>query len=304
MYSQYFNGKSKERLSKQETSVILRDILCLTAYNFSGVIINSTDSVFISAFIGTVEVAIIGNFTLIINSIRTVVSQIVEVTKPSIGNLAATEGRNQQELVFKRMNFIAFYVAVFCCTCFFVLLNPFVGDIWFDASYKVSSLIIGILTLNFYVAVMVLPVESFRTANGLFVQGWMRPIIMAVLNIALDLIMGRRWGIVGIFLATTISRFTTQVWFDPYLVYKYVFKKKPWGFLGDYIFKLLIATGICLITGVLVRVCSIGNVIVSFIIKAVVAVLTPNIMLVILFWKDENYKYLINIVWTKLLRRK
>ena len=104
MYPQYFVDTLNERLSRKETNSILRDILCLTAYNFSGVVINSTDSIFISAFIGTIEVAIIGNFTLIINSIRTVVSQIVEVTKPSIGNLAATSGRKKQELIFERMN--------------------------------------------------------------------------------------------------------------------------------------------------------------------------------------------------------
>lgn len=303
MYPQYFQKKNGEHLSKKETNKVLRDILCLTAYNFSGVVINSTDSIFISAFIGTIEVAIIGNFTLIINSIRTVVSSIVEVTKPSIGNLAATTGSKHQEIVFERMNFISFYVATFCCTCFYSLLNPFIGDIWFDVSYKVAPSIIGVLTLNFYVAVMVLPVESFRTANGLFVQGWMRPIIMAVLNIVLDFFMGRTWGIIGIFLATTISRLVTQVWFDPYLVYKFVFKKKPWRFLIDYLFKLLLATLICLVTGMIAGTCDNGNIIVSFIQKIIIVMVMPNIILGILFWKNSNYRYLFSTVKAKVYRR-
>lgn len=303
MYPQYFQKKNGEHLSKKETNKVLRDILCLTAYNFSGVVINSTDSIFISAFIGTIEVAIIGNFTLIINSIRTVVSSIVEVTKPSIGNLAATTGSKHQEIVFERMNFISFYVATFCCTCFYSLLNPFIGDIWFDVSYKVAPSIIGVLTLNFYVAVMVLPVESFRTANGLFVQGWMRPIIMAVLNIVLDFFMGRTWGIIGIFLATTISRLVTQVWFDPYLVYKFVFKKKPWRFLIDYLFKLLLATLICLVTGMIAGTCDNGNIIVSFIQKIIIVMVMPNIILGILFWKNSNYRYLLSTAKAKVYRR-
>lgn len=303
IYPQYFKRGSSERLTKEESRKILADILCLTAYNFSGVVINSTDSIFISAFIGAIEVAIIGNFTLIINSIRTVVSQIVEVTKPSIGNLAATSGRNHQEIVFEKMNFISFYVATFCCACFFTLLNPFVGDVWFDASYKVAPIVVGILTLNFYVAVMVFPVESFRTANGLFVQGWMRPIIMAILNIILDFFMGRRWGVVGIFLATTISRFATQVWFDPYLVYKMVFKKKPWKFLGDYLLKLFIAALICLLTGWVAENCAAGSTMTSFIIKMVISVTLPNLLLGIIFWKNANYRYLIGAIKSKLLRR-
>lgn len=303
MYPQFFSEKSTERLSKKETREILRDILCLTAYNFSGVVINSTDSIFISAFVGTIEVAIIGNFTLIINSVRTVVSQIVEVTKPSIGNLAATSSSDKQEIVFERMNFISFYVATFCSACFFTLLNPFVGDIWFDASYKVAPIVIGILTLNFYIAVMVFPVESFRTANGLFVQGWIRPIIMAVLNIVLDFYMGRRWGIVGIFLATTISRIATQVWFDPYLVFKLVFKKAPWRFLGDYVVKLAIALVICLMTGWASGFFVSDSRYISFVIKMLIAVCLPNLVMGILFWKNTNYRYLLRIAKAKLLKR-
>lgn len=302
-YPQYFCEKNVERLSRDETVLILRDILCLTAYNFSGVVINSTDSIFISAFIGTVEVAIIGNFTLIINSIRTVVSQIVDVTKPSIGNLAVTSGRDRQEAVFLRMNFISFYVATFCSACFYTLLNPFVGDIWFDPSYKTSSLILAILTLNFYVAVMVYPVESFRTANGLFVQGWIRPIVMAGLNIVLDFFMGRRWGIVGIFLATTISRCLTQVWFDPYLVFKIVFKKKPWKFLADYVLKLLFAAVVCGITALVSNCVTFENVYLAFCGKVVVAAVVPNVVLTVVYWRNEDYKYLIQRMKGKLLKK-
>lgn len=303
MYPMYFRKDVTARLDRRETGVILRDLLCLTAYNFSGVVINSTDSIFISAFVGTVEVAIIGNFTLIINSIRTVVSQIVEVTKPSIGNLAATSEKDKQEVVFERMNFISFYVATFCCACFYSLLNPFIGDIWFDESFKVSIPIIGILTLNFYIAVMVFPVESFRTANGLFVQGWMRPIIMAVLNIVLDFYMGMKWGIIGIFAATTISRLTTQVWFDPYLLYKLVFKKSPWRYMGDYCIKLAMAVSICLITGWLAGFCDGGSVVLSFALKMGVTLLIPNLLLGVIFRKDWHYKYMLGIVNTRIIQR-
>lgn len=303
MYPQYFDGRNEEQLSSKETMAILRDILCLTAYNFSGVVINSTDSIFISAFIGTIEVAIIGNFTLIINSIRTVVSQIVEVTKPSIGNLAATTGNDRQEEVFYKMNFISFYVATFCCCCFYSLLNPFIGDIWFDPSFKIEQIVVGIMTLNFYIAVMVFPVESFRTANGLFVQGWMRPIIMALLNLLLDYFMGMRWGIIGILLATTLSRCATQVWFDPYLVFKIVFKKMPWRFLGDYVFKLIIAAVICFITFELTEAVVIQNVYISFLYKMIVAAFVPNIILCLLFWKDPNFRYLRSTILS-LIKRK
>ena len=42
----------------------------IEAEALSGIVINSTDSIFISAFVGTVEVAVVGNFTLLISSVR------------------------------------------------------------------------------------------------------------------------------------------------------------------------------------------------------------------------------------------
>ena len=183
------------------------------------------------------------------------------------------------------------------------MLNPFVGDVWFNSTYKVAPLVIAILTLNFYVAVMVYPVESFRTANGLFVQGWMRPIIMALLNIILDFYMGRRWGVVGIFLATTISRVATQVWFDPYLVYKIVFKKKPWRFLADYVLKMVIAFIVCAITGIITGLINLPNVYLSFVCKFILAMTIPIALLTLLYWKNENYRYLIGTARSKLLRK-
>ncbi|MDO5026707.1 MAG: oligosaccharide flippase family protein [Tissierellia bacterium] len=303
MYPEYFT-KNNYQLSKEESIKILKDILYLTAYSFSGVIINSTDSIFISAFVGTVQVAIIGNFTLIVNSIRTLVSQIVEVTKPSIGNLAATTNQNSQEIVFDKMNFISFYVATIFSAALFSLLNPFIGDIWLDPSFKVEQFIVALIVINLYIAIMVFPIEAFRTANGLFKQGWVRPIIMAVLNIILDFIMGKRFGIAGIFLATTISRFATQVWYDPYLVYKLVFKKTHWKFLLNYIVRLLIAMGISLSSYFIIKSLALNNSLILFIVKGILSLLISNIMIFIIYHNNKDYRYLLNFVGHKLARNR
>lgn len=306
LYPDYVK-KSNLSITKQERNKLLRDMACLVVYSASGVVIYSTDSVFISAFVGTVEVAIIGNFTLIINSMRTLVQQIVNAAKPSIGNLAATSNTEKQELVFHRMNFLSFWVCCFSCTCMIVLLNPFVGEIWLNESYKVSMTVIAVMVLNYFIAVMVFPVESFRTANGLFTQGWMRPAIMAVMNIALDFYMGRRWGIRGILIATTISRLATQVWYDPYLVYKLVFKKSVTTYYFEYLSYLAITAGSCGATYYLGRVLSFGNAIADFLVKLLIAVLIPNLAVILLFRRSDNFKYLMRMggkAFHKLSHRK
>lgn len=293
-YPEYVK-KTDVALTKEERNKLFKDIACLTVYSTAGVVIYSTDSMFISAFIGTVEVAIIGNFNLIINSVRNVVQQIVNAAKPSIGNLAATSNTKKQELIFHRINFIAFLVCCFSCTCLFTLLNPFIGEIWLNESYKISMTVIAVLMVNLFIAIMVYPVESFRTANGLFTQGWARPAIMAVINITLDYFMGREWGIIGILLATTISRLSTQAWFDPYLVFRLVFKKSVKRYYLTYLSYFCITAFCCAAAYFLGSVLTVGNPIVSFLIKAIVSVSIPSIAVILLFRKTDDFAYLRNM---------
>ncbi len=274
-YPEYF-GKSAEELSIKEKRKLYRDLACLTVYNISGVAINSTDSIFISAFVGTAEVAIIGNYTLIINSLQSVVGQVVNASKASIGNLAATSNKDKQEVIFDRMNLISFWFVCISSTCMMTLMNQFVGDIWFDASYKIPESIIAILIINFFIAIMVFPVESFRTANGLFVQGWHRPAVMAVLNIVLDIYMGQRWGIIGIFLATSVSRLLTQVWYDPYLIYKFVFKKSPIKYYMNYTIYFLVTALSCYTGATACHQVHITNRFIDFGCKMVIAILISH----------------------------
>ena len=293
-YQQYFVD-NESYLSKKEKSKLYKDLACLTVYNLAGVVIYSTDSVFISAFVGTVEVAIIGNFTLLINSIRTVVNQIVNAAKPSIGNLAATSSNDKQLVVFNRMNFLAFWVSCCCCTCFFNLLNPFVGELWFDPSYKTSVGIIAFLVVNFYLAVMSSPLESFRGANGLFVQGWTRPAVMAVLNIILDYFWGKAFGIIGILVATTVSRLATQVWYDPWLVFRKVFGKRVLPYFCNYIVYAFITFASCAITFYLCSLFTITQPLFSLLIKGIISIVIPNIIIFALYRKKDECQYVFGL---------
>jgi len=274
---------------------LFRDIFSLAIYKVSGVIVYSTESIIISAYVGTVDVAILGNFRLVVTQIRTTIEQIVSAIRPSIGNLAAVESKGKQESVFKMLNFLCFWIACFGCTCFYVLLNPFIGDIWFDPSYKISQGIVALIVANFFVAVMVYPVESFRTANGLFIQGRYRPAIMAVMNVVLAIIFVQKWGIAGVYIATLVSRLLTQCWFDPYLVYHHVFHKMPWTFFRDYLLQAVITAVSCAVAFWLANIVSIENRFLFFGYQLVVSLIIPNAIMVLLFFRTREFKSILRM---------
>jgi len=302
-YPQFLTIKAEKNLEKQEVKALFKDIAALGVYKFSGVMIYSTPSIIISAFVSTAEVALVSCYTMINTSLRTMIEQIVDSVKPSIGNLAATSSKEKQEGVFEVMNFIAFVVACFCSTCLFVLLKPFVTTVWFNEEYTVSSTLIAIFAWNFFIAVMVYPVESFRIANGLFIQGKWRPLIMAILNLMISFLFVQWWGVVGVYFGVIISRLATQVWFDAYLIYKHVFQKRPWRYYLDYLTKMVVTLVSCATAYWLTSLIAIDNAYLRFICCAAISATAPLLIIALLYSRDATCKAAYSWV-TKLVKKK
>lgn len=290
MYPQYLRNR-EPKLAKEDRTALYKNIAALCVYNLAAVVLSSTDSIFISAFVGTGVVAVVGNFTMIVKNIKTIIRLMINSSRPSVGNFVATDAGNRQLDMFHKINFLTFWVACFCSTCLFNLLNPFVGGIWFDASYRISNGIVAVMVMNFFISVMSFTNGTFRSANGLFVQGWYRPAVMAVMNIVLDYFMGKSMGISGIYIATLLSLLLTQVWYDPYIVFKHAFGMKPWSYFRDYAIYALLTALCCAGAYWLSELLSISNKWLDFGCRIVISVLLPNVVLFVLFRKTDEFAF-------------
>ena len=146
----------------------------------------------------------------------------------------------------------------------------------------------ALLAANFYLAVMVYPVETFRTANGLFTQGWARPLATAGINLALDAALGRCWGLNGILAATAAARVLTQVWFDPWLIYRRVFRRDVRRYYGRYALRAAFAALACAVAAAAAAAFPFSNRWIGFAFRAAAAFLVPNLMLLIFWYKDPG----------------
>ncbi len=281
---EYEENKSLH-LSKDERRIIFADIGALAMYQISGVVLAGTDSIVISAMLGTSLVGYLSYYKLISNGITGLCQQFFNGANASVGNLAVEgDGEKQYEL-FKGLNFGIFWISAFCASAMFLLFNPFI-ELWLGEKYVMSQYVAMFIALDFYVTNMVRVVALFRTANGLFVYGKYRPIVMSIMNVILSVVFGYLWGVEGVLAATVISRVATQSWYDSYLVYRKVFKKNYFEYLVKYI--LFMAT---------MRLCValewwICNLVIKegFVIKLLVAIAVPNIVILILWGQSQSFK--------------
>lgn len=216
-----YNGHG--HLSKQEKYEIIENIKALFIYKAASVFLGGIDNLVISSQIGVICVAIYSNYLMIINSLTNVINMFTASITASIGNFVATEDVQDQRKLFERVVFIVFLMYGFSSVCLYTLFNPFM-EIYGGKNLLLSNNAIILIILNFYITGMMSPIWTFRTTMGLFIYGRWRPVISAVINFVLSMIFAKYWGIEGVLIATAISRITTNLWFDPYIVYK-----KGWG---------------------------------------------------------------------------
>ena len=294
-------SKTSEGLSKEERGRLVKDVKALFMYKVSGTILDGTDSIVISSFIGTSFVGILGNYNLIVNQVYSFVMQIFTATSASIGNLAATSSKEHQKDVFNRMLFLCFWIYCFCATSLWTLLNPFM-TIWQGEKLLFSSEMVLFLVMDFWMKGMLSPISQFRTSNGLFVQGQYRPLIMALINIVVSIFLVKRIGITGVILGTIISRVTTQNWYDPYLVYKYVFKSSVWEYYINYLIYGSLTVGSCWMSSHILSTLAVQNGFLKLFVGAALSVVVPNAVIVLLFFNTKKFNSVIDL-GKKMLRR-
>jgi len=285
----YAFQRPENTLSKPSMLSLMKDVKGLSLFKLSGTIGNSIDTILISGFINTSTVAIVGNYTLIKDHLYKLLMQFFTSVIPSIGNLAAEGSGEKQEIVFNRLFYISFLVVNFCSTSMFVLFRPFIS-LWLGSDYLLSTQISFVISFDFFLYILLEAVASFRTANGLFVKGQYRPLVTALLNVVLSVLLIKRYGIFGTIFATIIARLTTQ-WYDPFLLYKYIFKKSFGKFYVRYLCYIVIYLCGMMLSGYLYMKFTGFNMLSDLLIGIMICLIVPNAISVILTFKSDEFNY-------------
>lgn len=285
----FLKNKNVPTLDKSERKRVFKDVYAMSLYKVSGTVLNGSDNIIISSGLGTGNVGIMSNYTLIIRQINDVLIQFFSATTSSIGNLTTENNAEYEHGIFETLNFIAFWLFGFASVGVFVVAHPFV-EFCFGTRFVCSNAILITLVADLYIKGLMNPVSAFRTSHGLFIQGKYRPVIMAVLNIILSVALLKPFGLVGVYMATVISRLATQVWFDPYILYKRVFKKSPFIYYRKYILWLItivISGGLTMFAAEMI---TIKSLLMTIIIRVVLCIIIPNIIIVCIFFRSHEFK--------------
>ena len=260
-------------------------------YKVNGIILTSTDSLIISSVISTATVTYISNYNLIFNAINNIAYQVISAITASVGNLAVLKSRKEQKDVFFTINFICYVFTNVAIVGLWLCTNPFIEIIWGE-KYVLPQTIVLLLCMNLFMVNMHMVVDMFRSANGIFHEGRMRPLATAIINLIVSIIAAHYIGLHGVLLGTVIARLTTQVWYDAKLIFKLVFKENVKKYYLRYILYSVISIGCCALGWVLCNLFS--GAFVKFMVGGIFAVIGTLLFIILLFRKSEAFNSSIN----------
>ncbi len=299
-----FINNKKLVLEKSEKKEIWKNIKSILYYQVGGVLLNHTDSILISVMIGTVLVGHCSNYTLIITSIANFIALIFSSLQASIGNFVVKENTERQYKLFKALQMCTFWIYAFCSVCFLFLIQDFIMIV-FGANYLLDDTVLLAMVINFYVFGILYPVYCFRSTAGLFKSTKYIMLITGLVNIGFSILLGYFFGIFGILIATPISRLLTNAWFEPFVLYRKFFNRSALKYaLLQLIYTLLMLLIACAGYGVicLIELLQVGLVW-RFVIKAVACLIIPNVIMFLLFFKSQEFKYVKDIMFKIVFKR-
>ena len=290
-----------EKIDKTERADIMKRVRGMMMHKMGSFVLNGTDNMIISKFVGVVAVGIYSNYLMIINLIKTFVHQLSGSLSASVGNLIASEDRKKSEAVFNVILFVHFWIYSLCFVCFWTLFEPFIL-LWVGKAFTLKPSVLIFVLLIFYCYGVHRAIDSFTNATGLFWETRWKPIIECIINLTSSIILAIEFGMAGVFAGSVFAYLCTG-WIEPWYLYKKMFKRNFSRYLLKYSLYLGVTLATAFLTGFIGSLADTSYLISNLVIRAALCMLIPNISIIILFYKTPEFKGLLQYVKAIIRRR-
>lgn len=269
---------------------VLKNALSSFIYKVSSVLLSATDNILISVIISTAAVGYYSNYLVIQNKIALFYSLVFTSLIAGIGNIIAKENFFKRYEIFECEQVISFIICSVVIPCYVCLVNDFIL-LWLGREFLFPLKVVFSIGFNMYLGCVLQPLWSYRDATGMYQKTKWIMVICAVLNLFLSVILGMIHGIIGIILASAISRIMTYVWYEPRVLFKEYFQKKPYGYYCRVLLNLMLIIGLVVICKYLSLFIEIKSWL-DWCIKACLILLICSGVGIILYYRSNGMKIL------------
>lgn len=299
----YPDYKPRGTLPKTEIKKINQSVRDLVTGKVGNVVLKSVDTIVISAYMGLDILAIYQNYYFILTSISNIFEIILSSLTAGLGNSIVVETKQKNYRDLKVLSLMFTWLTGVSTCCLLGMYQPFMM-LWVGQELMLEYGIVICFAVYFYVLVLNRLLNIYKDAAGIWHQDRFRPLIAAIVNLTLNLLLIRRWGLYGILLSTVIAIGLVEIPWVMWNLFKYMFSKVH---LKEFVLHLLGNIGATALSGtIIVHMCKYvqGNNLVTLIVCAAISAVIPNVIFYLVYRKDEAFKESCKLVFRLIKRRK
>ena len=285
MYPDY---QPRGKLDKSKVKEINARVRDLFTAKLGGVIVNSADTIVISAFLGLTVLAIYQNYYYLFTAVTVMITIIFTSVRAGLGNSIIVDNKEKVFADFKTFLLIIVWIGGFCSTCFLCLYQPFM-ELWVGSDLLMEFGVVVCLVIYFFVHCLNTFLNSYKDASGIWHEDRFRPLVEAAANLILNIVLVNVIGLYGIVLSTIFSMLLVAPWLIHNL-FKMIFGREH---VQEFLIRLTYYIVISFLVAVLTYLlCSFitGTLLCVVIIRLVVCVLFTNVILLIFYFKIPEFK--------------
>ena len=251
------------RLDKSDIKEILKNTGGAFFSKIGSTVYLSADNIIISAFLGLEILGKYNNYYYVISSLVAIFAVVHNSIRPAIGNIIVTEDKETSWDIFIKTNYTYMLFAILCSSCCYVLLQDF-ERIWGGAENMLGFDIVALLVMYFFVGKLTSILAVYLEAAGMLWQGKFVPLISALVNLGLNIILVNVIGLRGVLLSSIASSLFINLPGYMHVFFRYLFNDKSRRnlFLKDtmrVIVQLFITILVCMVSVDNIKVRSWGD---------------------------------------------
>lgn len=281
----YLCVRSNRKLSKASRDKIVFNIRGLVLSQIGNVLVNITDSILISAMIGSAILGLYSNYQMITKGLLGFTRIFPNAITASLGNMGVMENENKMLDSYRAIDISFYLIYGILSIILFCIMNPIVQT-FFGASRTLPLTSAFIISILFYASNIKSLYTTYKSSLGLYWYDRFRPVISGVTNVILSIILGKFIGFDGIVLGTFLTYLIIDLWVEPMIIFHHGFKTSSHAYIISTFARLLLVMALMAFTYfVTARIPFAG--ILGIIVKALASTAIAVGAFLMIYWKNE-----------------
>lgn len=222
---------------KNKYPEIITKIRQVFFHKIGSFVLSQTSPLIIYAYASLTLVAVYGNYMLIVTGVTLLMNALLNSIGAGVGNLVAEGDKKRIKSVFWELTSLRIWIASVICFGIYKLGHSFI-ILWVGESFVLNQSAFIILIIITFIG-LTRTNDIFIGAYGLYQDIW-APVLEAVLNLGLSILLGYYYGLAGILSGVAISLLLVVCCWKPYFLYHCGFRECVWEYALRYSKYLLV----------------------------------------------------------------